>query len=110
MATAYAQYTILLSSHVISVLLERGVWWYLGCENDGLYAEVTIRYGKIMFRVDGGDPYSSHCQYGLQYNELAEKEDVVKLESVNEIIGFRAVNYTESQQSTISVIFYRSDT
>lgn len=107
MAEVYAQENILITDAVKPTKLNRGVWWYLGFENDGIYAEITIESGgPLLFRVDGGDPYSSHCQYGLQYVSKALEGDVIKLENWIEISGFMAIK--EIDNCLISVLYYKS--
>jgi hypothetical protein len=106
MGTPYNQETILITNAIHPHSLNRAVWWYLGCDNDNIYAEITVQHQSILFRVDGGDPYSAHCQYGLQYCEIAYKDDIIKLENLYEIDGFRTVKVSEN--CTISVIYYKA--
>jgi len=105
MGTSYNQETLLITDAIVPIQLSHAIWWYLGCEGEGLYAEITVQSGDLLFRVDGGDPYSAHCQYGLQYCEQATEQDVIKLETLAEIMGFRAVKKTDN--CLISIIYYK---
>ena len=102
----YNEESILFVNGIVPKKLNKSIWWYPDCENDGLYAEITIQSGDILFRVDGGDPYSAHCQYGLQFCDYANSGDVIKLENFIEITGFNAVKY--NQNALISVIYYKA--
>jgi hypothetical protein len=67
---AYAQEVILITSESQSESLHQSIWWYLGVENDEIYAEVTVNFESILFVVEGSNPYTKHCQYGLQLVRL----------------------------------------
>jgi len=105
MAIIYAQESILVVDAINPISLSRAIWWYKDCNNDTLTAEITVQSGRLLFRVDGGDPYSSHCQYGLQYCEIANEGDVIKLENIVEIAGFRAVKYMDN--CLLSILYYK---
>lgn len=106
MASVYAQENILITDAIVAQSLNRGVWWFLGCEDSDMYAEITIESGgPLLFRVDGGDPYSGHCLYGLQYVSRAYEGDVIKLENFIEIINFRCIK--EKDNCLLSVLYYK---
>jgi hypothetical protein len=107
MGIPYNQETILITDATQPQSLHPSIWQYPGCENDGIYAEITMQSEDILFRVDGGDPYSAHCQYGLQYCEYANQGDVIALQNFAEIAGFRAVKRTDNN-SLFSVIYYKT--
>jgi hypothetical protein len=107
MGTSYNQETILITEYQNPQSLHPSIWSYPGCENDGIYAEITMQYASMLFRVDGGNPYASHSQYGLQFCEYANQGDVIVLENISEIAGFRAVKRTNTN-CLISVIYYKA--
>jgi hypothetical protein len=103
---AYAQEVIPIISESQSHSLHQSIWWYSGVENDNIYAEITVEFQDILFVVDGSNPYAKHCQYGLQFVEYAGNGDVIKLENMGEIIGFRAIKRT-GNNAQISIIYYK---
>lgn len=105
MAIAYNQENILITQATVPQILSHAIWWYPGCEGEGIYAEIVVEGGGILFRVDGGDPYSSHCMYGLQYVSRGYEGDVIKLENFSEMAGFKAVK--ENDNCLLSVIYYK---
>jgi len=107
MAQQYATASLFITNATAPVTLDRATWYYPGCEAEGLYAQLVVEFGSIIFRTDGGDPYTSHCQYGLQYCSRAGKGDIIALEDLNEILGFRGVKET-STNSRLNILFYKA--
>ncbi len=106
MKELYNTETILITSHTDPVSLSRAIYKFTGWENYVITAEITLD-NKIFFRVDGGDPYTAHCLYGLKYCNEAFKGDIIVLENLQEIIGFRAVK--EINNVLLTVNYYKEE-
>ena len=106
MSYVYAQQSVFVSSDSIAVRLDPSLFYQGSPTPVVSKVEITVDFEDILFTVDGSDPYSRHCQYGLQFVEYASAGDVIELQSFQEAAGFRAVRRF-GVNSRLSVLYYR---
>jgi hypothetical protein len=102
----YAQQSVFVNSQTTASKLDPSFFYSGSPIPVVVKVEITVDFEKILFTVDGSDPYTRHCQYGLQFVEWAQAGDVIELTALEEIAGFRAVKF-DGDNSRLSVLYYR---
>lgn len=106
MGVVYGTQTILVDHISVPVQLAASMFYQGSPTPVVQYVEIEVVSESIIFTVDGSDPYSSHCLYGLQFVSQAWKGDVIYLDSFSEIANFKAVKDTPNN-AFLSVLYYK---